>query len=144
MERSQSTYKIKIPAGIDHGNTIRLSGKGESAGSGSVPGDLFVRILVRQEEGLERQGDDIHTKVHISYPQAVLGDKVDVKTVDGDKTIVIPSGTQPGQKIRLKGLGATQMRGNGRGDQYVHVVVEVPKKVSRKAKKLVQELKDEL
>ena len=144
MVRSESVYNVKIPAGIDHGESIRLTGKGESAGAGSAPGDLYIRVLVKADKELKRNGIEIHTEATISYPQAVLGDNVDVHTLDGEKTIKIPAGTQSGQKIRLKGLGVPHLRTGRRGDQFVHVVVDVPKKVSRKAKKLLEELQDEL
>ncbi len=144
LERSNSNYKIKIPAGIDHGGLIKLSGKGESAGVGSVPGDLYVRVLVKSLEGFERRGFDVHTEVNISYPQAVLGDKIEIETLDGNKKLVIPSGTQSHQEIKLKSFGITRLNRGGRGDQYVKVVVTVPKKPGRKAKKLIEELGNEL
>jgi len=121
-----------------------LSGKGEAAGVGSITGDLFIKVHIAAEEGFRRDGDDIHTEVHISYPQAVLGDKVEIETLEGAKKLVIPAGTQSQQKFKLKNLGVHRLHHHGRGDQYVHVIVDVPKKVSRKAKKLLGELSNEL
>lgn len=144
IDRTRSEYTVKIPAGIDDGQSIRLSGKGESAGVGGDPGDLYVVVHVRPDERFIRSGYDIHTQVEISYTQAVLGDTIKIETVDGEKKLVIPQGTVSGQKIRLKGLGVPHLRGNSRGDQYVTAIIEVPKKVSRKAKKLLQELDSEL
>jgi len=144
LVRSESKYKVKIPAGISDGEMIRLSGKGESAGVGSIAGDLYVKVHVKIEKGFDRQGDDIHTEIHISYPQAVLGDKVEIKTLDGNKKLVIPAGTQSQQKFKLKNLGVHRLHHHGRGDQYVHVIVDVPKKVSRKVKKILEELDKEL
>lgn len=144
MVRGESVYKVKIPAGIAHGESIRLSGKGESAGLGSTPGDLYVRVHVRPEKGWERDGYDVHSSLSISFPQAVLGDTVSVDTLSGEKKVVVPSGTQSGQVIRLKELGVTRLHGSGRGDHYIHVKVDVPKRVSRKAKKLIEELGHEL
>ncbi len=91
-----------------------------------------------------REGDDILTEINISYPQAALGDTVEIKTLDGSKKLVIPSGTQPHQQIRLKGLGTHRLHGGGRGDQFVKVIVGVPKRPNRKAKKILEELKEEL
>ncbi|MFA4831383.1 MAG: DnaJ C-terminal domain-containing protein, partial [Patescibacteria group bacterium] len=85
-----------------------------------------------------------YTEIKISYPQAVLGDTIEIDTVDGRKKLIIPEGTQPGQKIRLKGRGVGQLHGSGRGDQYVVVIVDVPKRVSRKANGLLQDLEKEL
>lgn len=144
MERSESAYTVKIPAGIDHGESIRISGKGEHAGAGTQPGDLYVRALVKPDKRFERKQYHIFTEANISYPQAVLGDQIEIDTLDGKKKLVIPAGTQPGQQIRLKGLGVPHVRSGKRGDQYVDVVVEVPKKVNKKAKKLIEELGGEL
>lgn len=144
MERSESVYKIKIPAGIDHGETIRLNGKGENAGAGSVTGDLYIRVLVRLEKGFERQEFDIYTEVRISYPQAVIGDKIEIETLDGKKKLIIPEGTQSHQQFKLRGLGVPKLNRNGRGDQFVKVIVDIPKKVNRKARKLIEELEKEL
>lgn len=142
--RSQSEYSVKIPAGIDDGESIRLTGKGESAGVSGGAGDLYVKVHVKPEAGFTRDGDDIYTELKISYPQAVLGDKIEIDTLDGKKKLVIPEGTQSHQIIRLKGLGVPNVHGRGRGDQYVKVIVDVPKKTSRTARKLLDELKKEL
>lgn len=142
--KSESTYRVKIPAGIDEGESIRLDGRGESGGAGGVAGDLYVRVHVLADPALTRDGADVHSEITISYPQAVLGDTVEIATLDGKKKIVIPEGTQSGQQIRLRGLGVHDLRGSGRGDHYVHVTVDVPKKVSRTARKLLEDLKGEI
>lgn len=144
VERSSSHYNVRIPAGIDDGGTIRLSGKGEHAGAGGVAGDLYVRVRVRPDKIFRREGYDIFTEAHISFPQATLGDTVEIVTIDGDKKLAIPEGTQSQQQFRLRGLGVPELNGNRRGDHYVTVVVDVPKKLSRAAKKLIEELKGEL
>ncbi|OIO20099.1 MAG: molecular chaperone DnaJ [Candidatus Magasanikbacteria bacterium CG1_02_32_51] len=141
---SDSKYKVKIPAGISDGEMIRLSEKGESAGVGSNPGDLYVRVHVKSENGFERQGFDIFTAINISYPQAVLGDKVEINTLEGKKNLIIPEGTISGQKFKLKGLGVPRLQRSGKGDQYVTVIIDVPKKISKKVKKILEELKGEL
>lgn len=142
--KSESKYNIKIPAGIDNGEAIRLSGKGESTGAGGQAGDLYVRVHAREDKNLKREGENIFSEIHITYPQAVLGDKVEIETLDGLKKIVIPEGTQSHQQIRLRGLGVPVLHGRGRGDHYVTVIVDVPKKVSRGARKLIEELGKEL
>jgi molecular chaperone DnaJ len=142
--RTESVYTVKIPGGISSGEAVRLSGKGESGGAGTTPGDLYVRVHVREEKGFERDGYDVHSEITINYPQAVLGDTVSVDTLDGEKKIAVPEGVQAGQVIRLKGLGITRLHGSGRGDHYVHVKLDVPKKISKKVKKLIEELRSEL
>lgn len=142
--RGESIYTVKIPAGISEGEAVRLGGKGESGGAGVTPGDLYIRVHVREHKGWERDEYDIHSEITINYPQAVLGDTVPVETLDGEKKIAVPDGVQAGQVIRLKGLGIPRLHGTGRGEHYVHVRLDVPKKVSKKARKLIEDLKSEL
>lgn len=144
VTRSESSYFVKIPGGIDTGGTIRLSGKGESAGVGGQSGDLYVRVHVLPKSGFDRHEFDVYSSKMITFAQAVLGDKIEIDTLDGKKKLVIPEGTQSGQKFKLKGLGVIRLQRSGRGDQYVTINVDVPKKLSRKAKKLVEELGREL
>ena len=142
--RSESKYNVKIPAGISDGQAVKLVGKGESVGAGGQAGDLYVVAHVKADKEFERRDDDIYIDLHISYAQAALGDKVEINTVDGMKTMVIPEGTQSHQQIRLKNLGVPSLHGGGRGSQYVRVMVDVPKRVSRKARKMLEDLKSEL
>lgn len=144
IERKRETFTVKIPAGIADHNTIRVTQKGESIGRAGVAGDLFVVVHVRDDARFEREGFDIFTDVTITYPQAVLGDTIEVDTVEGVKSVVVPAGTQPLQKIRLKNMGIPHLNRNQRGDQYVIVHVDVPKKISKKGKKLLEELAQEL
>ncbi len=142
--KSESVYNVKIPAGIDDGEAIRLVGKGESIGSQGEPGDLYVRVRVNPAEIMKREGFDIYTEEHISFTQASLGDKIKIDTLDGKKKLVIPAGTQSHRQFKLKNLGVPRLNRSGRGDQYVKVIVDVPKKLSRKAKKIMSELADEI
>lgn len=142
--KSESVYTVKIPAGIDNGEAIRLSGKGESGGAFGESGDLFIRVHVEEEKGFEREGFDIYTEAIIDYPLAVLGGTTEIDTLDGKKKLTIPEGTHSHQKFRLRGLGVPYLQRSGRGDQYINVIVDVPKKVSKKAKKLLEELREEL
>jgi len=138
------TFKIKIPAGIDDGQSIRLEGKGEAAPHGGHTGDLYVRVHVRKLKGFEREGFDIFTNADISFPQAVLGDKIAIETIDGPINLVIPEGTEHGQLIRLKGRGVFHLNSHVRGDHFVRVKIRVPKKLSRDARNKLEGLKDEL
>lgn len=144
ITKGEVTYQVKIPAGIDNGESLRLSGRGESGGSSGESGDLYVRVHVREEKGFERDGEDIYSEVKINISEAALGAKKEIETLEGKKTIVIPEGTQSGQKIRLRGLGIKSLRSNSRGDHYVLVTVNIPNRISRKARKLLEELGEEL
>jgi len=139
-----SNIKIKIPAGIDDGQSIRLTGHGEAAPHGGQSGDLYARMHVRSLRGFEREGFDVYAEKEISYPQAVLGDKVDVETLDGVVKLVIPEGTESGQLIRIKGRGITHVESSNRGDHYVKVKIRVPKKLNRETRKKLEDLKSNL
>jgi molecular chaperone DnaJ len=143
IKAKESKNKVKIPGGIDEGQSIRLSGLGAAAKYGGVSGDLYVRVHIKPQRVFERQGFDIYTNNEISYSQAVLGDKIEVDTLEGKVKVLVPSGTESGQLIRLRGKGIEQLGRSGRGDQYVKVKINVPKKVNKQAKNLLEEL-DEL
>ncbi|MBI2037705.1 MAG: molecular chaperone DnaJ [Candidatus Magasanikbacteria bacterium] len=142
--QSSSAIKIKIPGGIDDGQSIRLDGQGETAPHGGSAGSLYVRVRVKPLKGFTRDGYDVYTEEEISYPQAVLGDKIDVETLDGRVTLVVPEGVESGQLIRIKHKGVQYLERNARGDQYVKIKIRVPKKLSKEAKKKLEELKEEL
>ncbi len=139
---STKTVKVSVPAGINTGESIRLSGMGEAGERGGSKGDLYVTFKVAEHPHFKRKGDNIYTKQKITFPQAALGDVVVVETVDGPVKLKIPAGSQPGQVFTLRGKGVPRAR--GRGDQLVEIEVEVPKKISRKAKRLLEELKQEI
>ncbi len=143
-QRSESKMMVKIPQGIHDGATIRLTGKGEHPGVRGVAGDLYVVVHIQQDQNFTREENDIFTTAHINIYQAIMGDKIPIETLEGEKTLVIPAGTQSQQKFKLKELGVPYLRGSGRGDQYVTVIVDIPKKVNKKAKQLLEELKKEL
>ncbi len=138
--RAEVEYVIKIPAGINDNGVIKLTGKGEDLGVNSIAGDLYVRIHVKENKDFQRQGYDIYTEEHISIKQAILGDKIKIKSLDGEKKLVIPSGTQSQQLFKLKGLGVPHINSKRRGDQYVKIIVDIPKKISRQQRKILQEL----
>ena len=121
-----------------------MSNKGEFPGNGGVAGDLYVRVHVRPDTRFVRDGNDIHTEEHISFPQAVLGSTIEIDTLDGRKKIAVPEGTQPHQQIRLRNLGVPEINSSRRGDQYIKIIVDVPKKLNRSAKKLIEQLEGEI
>ncbi len=139
-----TTNKVKIPAGIDNGQSIRVSGHGEAAPHGGQSGDLYVQVHVKPSQQFERDGSDVYTTAEINFPQAVLGDHIGVETIDGTVKVVVPEGTESGQLIRLRGKGIQHLSGSGRGDHYVRVKINVPRKVNKNAKKLLEDLKKEL
>ena len=135
--------ELKIPSGVDDGSQLRLAGEGE-AGSGGI-GDLYIVIHIRKHPVFNRRGLDLHIVHDISFPDAAIGTKTNIKTIDGDvEKLKIPEGSQNGDIIRLRGKGMPGLRGRGQGDLYVELSVKTPKKLSRKAKKLLEELKEEL
>lgn len=143
LAKSQ-TVKVKIPAGIDEGQSIRLSGYGEVAPHGGGAGDLYVQIHLRAQKLFHREGVDVYTESEISFAQAALGDKIDIETIDGPLKIVVPEGTESGALIRLKGHGIQHLNRATRGDHYVKVKIRVPRKLSRDARKKLEDLKDQL
>jgi len=138
VERDR-TLSVKIPAGVETGNTIRLSGEGEMGSSGGPPGDLYVFLTVEDHALFKREGQDIVCEVPISFAQAALGTELDVPTLTGNSKLKIPAGTQPGHVFRFKGKGFPNLRGSGSGDQLCRVFVEIPAKLSPKQKELLQE-----
>ena len=135
--------KVKIPAGIRDGKKLRVSGKGRSDLPGVPPGNLYIKIRIAEHPLFRRKGDDIHLDHHISLSDALLGTTVEVPTIeDGRKVKVkIPSGTQPHTKVRLKGLGVKMMKGDGKGDAYVHVIVDIPKTLNVEQTRIIEEMK---
>ncbi len=141
--KGEEKLDMKIPAGISNGEAIRLSGKGEAGRRGSGAGDLYIKIRVKPDKRFQRDGYDIFNQKEIAFSQAALGAAVDVETVDGAVELKIPSGIQSGELIRLRGKGVPHLQSSGRGDHIVQIIVKTPKKLSKKAKKLLEELKAE-
>ncbi|PIT87517.1 MAG: molecular chaperone DnaJ [Candidatus Magasanikbacteria bacterium CG10_big_fil_rev_8_21_14_0_10_40_10] len=139
-----SASQIKIPAGISDGQSIRLNGLGGAGRYGGPAGDLYARVHVLPLRGFDRDGADLFTTAEIDFVQAVLGDKIEVETLTGIVKVVVPAGTESGQLIRLRDRGMTHLGRTSRGDHFVRVKIKVPKKVSRTAKKLLEELRAEL
>jgi molecular chaperone DnaJ len=141
--KGKEKIKINIPAGIKSGETMRLSGSGGAGEKGQPSGDLYVVIEVLPDPQFKRAGDDLFTKKTIKLTQAILGDKVKVKTLDGEVNLKIPAGSYSGKQFVIYDKGSHKLRGRGRGDLIVEIKVDVPDKLSRSQKKLVEELKEE-
>lgn len=131
---------VKIPAGIDNGQSIRLVGQGEAGPRGAAAGDLYLRIRVNASKKFIREGENIHSKIEISIVQAALGAKVPVMTVDGEVTLKIPEGTQSGKVFILRDRGVPKLNGRGRGDHLVTVIVKTPTGLNRQQRRLLEEL----
>jgi molecular chaperone DnaJ len=140
--RSNQEIELKIPAGVEDQSALKVSGRGQADMNGGLSGDLYVNIRVRPDKNFERRGADIYSSVKINIVEATLGRSVEVLTVDGAVDLEIPAGTQPHTRLRLKGRGVPTAR--GRGDHFVEVIVEVPERVSRAGKKLLEELREEI
>jgi molecular chaperone DnaJ len=140
--RKRKKIHVKIPAGIDSGQQIRLSGQGEAGGNGGPPGDLYVVFNVKPHEFFERDGDDIYCEMPITFVQATLGDEIEVPTLQGKIKLKVPAGTQTGTNFRLRGKGAPNVRGYGQGDQHIKVRVITPKNLTDRQKELLKEFGD--
>lgn len=137
VERKSRSFIVSIPAGVENGSVLRVRGEGEFI-KGGKPGDLFVRIFVKQDSRFTREGTDLHSDVKIGFTQAALGATIEVETIDGKVDLEIPTATQSETQFRLRGKGVQTSR--GRGDQIVTVHVVTPKKLDRKQRKLLEEL----
>ena len=134
---------VKIPAGIPSGKKLRVAGKGMEGRSGGPAGDLYLQISIRPHPVFDREGEDITVEKEIGFSEAVLGTTIEVPTLEGTKKVKVPPGTQSHTRMRLRGLGVPHFQGTGKGDEYVKVIVRVPKRVSDKSRKLIEELSKE-
>lgn len=136
----KENVEVNIPAGISSGQQVRLAGYGERGYNGGPNGDLYIEIIVKPHKFFVREGNDIYITVPISAIDATLGCKVDVPTCNGDVSLTIPPGSQPGQRLRIKGYGVKSLRTNQVGDQYVELKVEIPTKLTKEEKDLYKKL----
>jgi molecular chaperone DnaJ len=141
---SELKLNIKVPAGVENGTRIRYAGEGDAGRHGGSRGDLYVVLSVRPHELFERKGNDLHCVIPISFPQAALGDEFEIPGIDGPVTLRIPEGTQSGRELRVRGRGVPYLNEKGRGDLIVKVVVQIPKKLTRSQRELVNELSGSL
>ena len=137
--KRQKTLEVKIPAGIDDGMRIRSAGNGEPGVNGGPAGDLYVEIHIKAHNVFERDGDDLHCQMPISFATAALGGDIDAPTLHGKATFEVPEGTQTGKTFRLRGKGIKGLRASYPGDLYVHVQVETPVKLDDKQKQLLRD-----
>ncbi|PIP92653.1 MAG: molecular chaperone DnaJ [Bdellovibrio sp. CG12_big_fil_rev_8_21_14_0_65_39_13] len=141
-KKKKVELEVKVPAGIDEGQRLKLSGEGDSGAMGGHNGDLYVQIEIEQHEIFERDGFDVHCRVPISFSQAALGADMEVPTLDGKVLVKIPEGIQSGEKMRLRGKGIVKLGGYGQGDQIVTIHVETPTKLSHDQKELFKKLSE--
>lgn len=138
LKREDKVMSVKVPAGVDSGLRLRVTSEGESGGNGGPSGDLYVILDVEESDRYQREEEDLVVHESIGIAQAALGTQLKVETLDGEKVIKIPPGTQHGQRITIRGLGVPHLRGVGRGDFQVVIDVTVPKKLSKEQKELLK------
>jgi molecular chaperone DnaJ len=143
-ERVSRTLEVKVPAGVDNGSQIRLTGEGELGSYGGPRGSTYVILRVAPHPLFERIEDDLHFRLNINFAQAALGDELEVPTLEGDHKLKIAAGIQSGEVLTLRNKGVAHLRGGGRGDLHVHVQVTTPRKLSTDQKKLLQQLSESL
>lgn len=144
LERKTRKKVVTIPAGVDNGNQIRLAGEGQPGMNNGPNGNLYLSINVKPHKYFRRREDDILLDLDINVAQAALGADVEVPTVDGEGMLKIPTGTQPGKVLRIRGKGVPRLRGNGRGDQLVVINVDIPKRLSSDQRVLFEQLAESL
>lgn len=137
--RTEATLSVEVPAGIKRGQTLRMNGEGAPGDPGARNGDLLIEVTVEDHPDFERDGDDLHKQVPISFPQAVFGDTIRVETIDGQVDVEVPSATQSGERLRLRDEGMPHLRGRGRGDLYVHLQVVTPEDLNEDQKAALRE-----
>jgi molecular chaperone DnaJ len=142
--KTNKTLEVKIPAGIDDNMRIRSTGNGEPGSNGGPPGDLYIEIRLKKHDIFERDGDDLHCSVPISFTTAALGGEIDVPTLAGKAAIDIPDGTQAGKQFRLRGKGIKGVRSSYPGDLYCHISIETPVKLTEHQRKLLKEFDESL
>jgi len=143
VNQKTKQIKVTIPAGVEDGNKLRVRGEGDAGPSAGPAGDLYIFLRVKEDPAFRREGPEIYSEETITYIDAILGNSIKTPVVDGEVTIKVPPGTQPGQVMRLKGNGAPRLGNpNSRGDHYVTMKVEIPKDLSKEEDELIQKLKE--
>ncbi|MGH8737265.1 MAG: molecular chaperone DnaJ [Burkholderiales bacterium] len=135
----QKTLSVKIPTGVDEGDRVRLSGEGEPGVNGGPAGDLFVQVQIKPHPMFQRDHDDLHCEMPVSFTSAALGGEIEIPTLDGSARIKVPAETQSGKVFRLRGKGIVGVRSHSAGDLFCHVVVETPVKLTERQKELLRE-----
>ncbi len=140
--QKEHTLLVKVPAGVESDTRIRYGGEGDAGRFGGPGGDLYVVLAVKSHAFFERDGDDIHCVMPISFPQAALGTELEIKTLEGTDTIKVPEGTQSGREFRLRGKGVPHLNAHGKGDLIVEIRVQTPGKLNRQQRELMEQLAD--
>ncbi len=140
--RSRKTINVTIPAGVDDGSQLKISGEGEAGLRGGPPGNLYIVLDVEPHPLFDRHGDDILIEVPISFATAALGATIEVPTLDGKARLKIPAGTQSGKIFRLRGKGITNLHGYGKGDEHVRIIVETPQRLNRQQREILQRFEE--
>lgn len=143
VKRKQKTIEVAIPAGVDNDVSVRLQGQGDAGERNGQAGHVFVQIKVDKDPFFERDGADVHVKIPITIPQAALGATISIPTLKGEVDLKVPSGSQPGDQLLMRGRGIKKLNSTAFGNQYVHLNVVVPKKLSERQKQLLEELQKE-
>ncbi len=133
------SFSVDVPGGVDHGSTLRLSGRGPAGPRGGPAGDLYVHLAVQPDDTFVRAGDDLQAELHVSFAQAALGATPEFETLDGTEKLAVHPGTQTGHLIRLRGRGVPHVRGRGRGDLVIQVVVDTPTRLTRAQQDLLRQ-----
>ena len=131
---------LRIPAGVDTGSRLRLTGEGEAGFNGGPTGDLYVVLSVKPHKSFRRDGEDVYLELPVTFPQAALGAEIEVPTIEGRERISIPEGTQTGTIVKLRGKGVPRLHGGGRGDQLIVVTVHTPEKLTKEQRALLEKL----
>jgi molecular chaperone DnaJ len=135
---------VKVPPGIENGTRIRYAGEGDAGRSNGPRGDLYVVLSIRPHDFFERDGQNLHCVIPISFPQAALGTELELETLDGVETIKVPEGTQSGREIKLRGKGVPHLNSHGKGDLIVEVRVQTPSKLTKQQKELLKQLAESI
>lgn len=142
--KGEEKIRVFVPAGVDTNQLIRVEGKGDAGKRGGKAGDLYARIVVKKHPVFDRRGDDLYISLPISFSQAVLGDEIETPILEGTTLLLkIPAGSESGKVLRISGKGVPHYSGWGRGNMYVELVVQTPKKLTKKQKELLEKLKEE-
>jgi molecular chaperone DnaJ len=142
LKRKEEVIDVDIPAGVEEGMQLSVTGKGNAGPFNGIPGDLIVVIEEIQHESLRREGENLHYDAYINFVDAVLGESVEIPTVNGKAKIKVEPGTQSGKMLRLRGKGLPQLQGYGTGDLFVHINVWTPTKINKEEKELLEKLKN--
>lgn len=130
---------VDVPAGVDEGSTLRLTGRGAGGIRGGPPGDLYAHVRVRPHPAITRRGFDLLAVMHVAMSQAALGTVVEFETLDGSEEVEVPAGTQTGREIKLRGLGVPHLQGRGRGDLIITVVVDIPDDMTKEQEEVLRQ-----